>query len=61
MLVAGMIENHIHDYLDAALVSQFHQLAILLVRTQTGIDGVMISDGVAVIAFVGLIVFQHRI
>lgn len=61
MLIAHMVVDDVHDHLHALEVAGFYQLNVFLIRTQSRIDAVMVGHRIAVIRFVGLIVFEHGV
>ena len=46
---AAMVEDHVHDYLHSASVRVIDESDVLLHRTETRVDVVVVRDGVAVV------------
>ena len=57
MLVGGVVENHVHQNLDAALTCLGEQAAHILQRAEHGLDVLIVGDVVAVVVLRGL---EHR-
>ena len=56
MLIAAMVENHVHNNLQPLLMSLVDELAILLVGTEAGVNFVIVGCGIAVIRAVDAVV-----
>ena len=44
-----MVEHQVHHHLDATLVALLHQLAIILIATQSRVNPIVVGDRIAVI------------
>ena len=60
VLRAGVVGNHVHDYLDALGMGGIHQFLIFLVGAVTGVDVIVVGAGIAVVGTVAGVVAQQR-
>ena len=61
MLITCMVKDDIHDHLHVSLVQLVNQPNIIVIASKAAVDGIVIRDSIAVIAFIGLIVFHDRV
>lgn len=56
MLIAAMVENHVHNHLQPLLMGLVDELAILLVGAEAGVNFVIVGCGIAMIRAVDAVV-----